>query len=83
MIFSSKTSTLFILVKLVNVTVLIYLFFITVSSNKVSKSVNIYTEKISVGGEGSIQKRTILGTIRGMLPNKEEFINILGRNHFS
>ena len=58
MIFSSKTSTLFILVKLVNVTVLIYLLFITVFSNKVSKSVNIYTEKISVGGEGSIQKRT-------------------------
>ena len=69
------------MVKLVNVTVSI--FFITVFSNTLSKSVNIYTGKISVGGEGSIQKRTILGTIRGMLPNKEEFINILGRNHFS
>ena len=23
------------------------------------------------------------GIIRGMLPNKEEFINILGGNHFS
>ena len=28
--------------------------FITVFSNTVSKSINIYTEKISVGGEGSI-----------------------------
>ena len=28
--------------------------FITAFSNTVSKSINIYTEKISVGGEGSI-----------------------------
>ena len=41
MIFSSKTSTLFILVKLVNVTVSIF-FLITVFSNTVSKSVNVY-----------------------------------------
>ena len=57
MIFSSKASTLFILVKLVNVKVSIS-FFITVFSNTVSKSVNMYTEKVSVGREGSIQRRT-------------------------
>ena len=28
------------------------------SPNTVGKSINRYTEKISVGGEGSIQKRT-------------------------
>ena len=80
MSFSSKTSTLFILVKLVNVTVSI--FFITVFSNTVSKSVSICTEKIRVGGEGRIQKRTKHHTWL-ILPNKEEFINILGGNHFS
>ena len=71
MSFSSKTSTLFILVKLVNVTVSIN-FFITVFSNTLSKSVNICTEKISVRGEGSIQKRT---RHHGCFP-----INILGGN---
>ena len=33
-------------------------FLITVFSNTVSKSVNAYPEKIRVGGEESIQKRT-------------------------
>ena len=44
MIFSSKTSTLFILVKLVKLQFR-FIFFITVFSNTVSKSENIYTEQ--------------------------------------
>ena len=46
--------------------------FITVFSNTVSKSINIYTEKNQVRRRGRHFK-SALGTIRGMLPKKLQY----------